>query len=341
MASSHIRQSSFEGPTGEENMAESHAWLSSLPVTPELCFMYACYLTILMQEMSDHVYTVNLVHNTWQHLQGRINDLKSRVDSWFTYLPPSLDLAHIRDEDESKDEKIRLACQYYSAQILLGRPCLCNPIKSRVTSNEEKRFSYIMAVSTVKHARKMAQLISGVSSGGQIFGISPWWSCLHYVMQAAAVLIIELSLNCVHVADEDKGSVMRLTKRCIRWLDQTSKKSLASHRAWQICDSSLRRLASRIGLNVDDLPLHCSQQDQAVNTNEFNIPIRQDDLEPPEYSLMSDYNIYHTLGNSDQSEPMSSSTPFADFGTGNNLFPSGPLTEPSIGYLFPGPGDNS
>ncbi|CAI7665062.1 unnamed protein product [Penicillium pancosmium] len=222
MASSRLQPTSSGRPIEEEDFAESHTWLSSLPVTAELCFLYACDLTMLMEEISGRIYSVHSVHHTGQHIQAHINELKSRLDTWFTSIPISLDFAHITENDEAKDEKTRLACQYYSAKMMLGRPCLCTPHKNRFNSDEEKGFAHLMAVSTIKSASQMAQLIPEVSSSAETFGISPWWCCLHYVMQTAAVLIIELSLNCIHMA-EQKSSLLQLTKRCILWLHKASK----------------------------------------------------------------------------------------------------------------------
>ncbi|KAJ5595140.1 uncharacterized protein N7459_001348 [Penicillium hispanicum] len=339
MASSHLRQASFGRSTDESDIFESHEWLSSLPATAELCFLYGCDLTNLMQELLDHIYTVNSVHQTWQHIKTRIDELQSRVDVWFTGLPRSLNFTYMMDDDEAKDEKTRLACQYYSARILLGRPCLCKSEKSQSISEEEQSFTHTMAISTVRSASRMAQLIPDVSGDGQLFGISPWWCCLHYVVQTVTVLILELSLNCFHMAGE-KDSVLQLAKRCVRWLGRRSEHSLASHRAWQLCDSSLRRLALPMGFDVSDLPSSSSRQSQNSEADVLNTLAFRAHPELFDHVPMPDYSMYHPFQTPDQPQ----STPFTDAsvdaGVDDPFYSSDPITKEFIESFFVGSGNN-
>ncbi|KAJ5110687.1 transcriptional regulator family: Fungal Specific TF [Penicillium argentinense] len=312
MVSLHLRQPSFGRSHGKEDMDESREWLRGLPVTPELGFLYTCDLAILVQELLDHIYTVNSVHQTWTDLKARIGDL---------------DFTNITNDDEARDEKTRMACQYYSARIMLGRPCLCKPNESLDGSDEDQKFTQLMAVSTIRAAAHMAQLISGVLSNEQSFGISPWWCCLHYVMQTAAVLILELSLNSIHMVEE-KNNILRLAKGCVRWLYRTSQNSVASHRAWRLCDSSLRRLASPMGLDVSDLPSFPSRQGQNLEVDTFGTSAFGSHPELPDYVPPPDY--------ANQPQPMS--PPDARIGAGmdNPPFQSDPLTQKLLDSFLTG-----
>jgi hypothetical protein len=152
-----------------------------------------------------------------------------------------------------------LAFQYHSARIMLGRPCLCRHNTSQRGSDEEKHFTHTMAVSALKSATQMANLIPDGPNTGRSHGAHPWWCLLHYVMQAATVMILELSFGSIHMP-EAESSLLQLAKKCVRWLHRKSEHSVASHRAWQLCDSAFRRLAMPMGFNVSDLSSHSDRQ---------------------------------------------------------------------------------
>lgn len=336
MVSSHLgRAPSSRRPDDEQNIAEAHQWLSNLPVNAELSFVYACDLTILTQWILDEIYTMKSTHNSRRHIQAQIQEIKSKVDLWLTSLPRSLDFTEVRDDDEARDEKTRLSCQYYSTRIILGRPFLCTHDKNWGGSDDEQRFAHAMAVDSARSAVRMAQMVPDASSDGQTLGMSPWWCCLHYVMQTATVLILELSLNCIHMA-EQKSSLLHLTKKCIRWLNCTSKHSLASHRAWVYCNSSLRRISLKEGLSVDDLPSMSSWQIQAANTQGYMFP-GEAHAGVAELNLTQDYSMYHPLSNLSGAISLSSFS--ADLEGRGILFPPDPLTESFFEYFTIGEND--
>ncbi|KAJ6004971.1 transcriptional regulator family: Fungal Specific TF [Penicillium herquei] len=330
MASSQLQPMSFARPTGNENIAESHEWLSSLPATAELSFIYACDLTILMQGMLEDLYMPNSVHHTRRQLQECIEKIKSRVDAWFTSIPNSLDFTLVKDNDEAQYEKTRLACQYYSTRIMLGRPCLCVPHKSRGSSDDEEKFAHDMAVTAVESACHMAELIPESLEDDEMFGISPWWCSLHYVMQTVTVLILELSFSCIHMV-EQKNNILSLAKRCIYWLDQKSKHSLASQRAWEFCTKSLRRLAQPMGLKVDDLPSRSSRKMQGSNQNLSSVG--QTQPEAWDYSSIPANNMQDMFQPHEQFDYMALTNPSADIGDYSAYVPSdsavGCFVEPS------------
>lgn len=295
MVSSHTRKASSRSLDDDQNIAEAQKWLSSLPASAELVFLYSCDLTILSQEVLNDIYTVDSMHRSRRHLQARVEEIKLKVDLWLTSLPRSLDFTNIQiqDNDEARDKRMQLACQYYSTRIVLGRPFLCTSEKSGGYSEDEQRFAHAMAVDTVRSASQIAQLVPDSSSDNQTLAISPWWCCLHYVMQTVTVLIIELSLDCIHMA-EQKNSLLLLAKKCIRWLDRTSKYSLAAHRAWYYCNSSLRRIALSKSLAVDDLPSMSSWQTQAGSTQSPTLH-GQTRSGPSGFNLTEDYSMSSLL----------------------------------------------
>ena len=256
MASAHIRQMPLHPVNGKDagqhTQARNTEWIKNLPINYGLCHLYFCDLSVVVQEIVNKVYSVDCVMVPWAHIEHRIGELKSRTDIWRSSLPTALDFAH--KDDNGPDIlrcKISLALHYYSARITLGRPCLCRRDARRRGAHPS--FSHEMAVLTLDSARRMLDLIPDEPDAIQLYSIAPWWCILHYLMQAATVLLLELSFGTVHMPEEENNFIT-LSKKAVRWLFAMSEQSIASRRAWQLCDLSLRKLAHGMKYDVSDMP---------------------------------------------------------------------------------------
>ncbi|KAJ5176126.1 uncharacterized protein N7482_002003 [Penicillium canariense] len=319
MASSYLRKSPSGKASTERVIPTVHEWLHRLPVSSGLYFLYSCDLTMLMQELLDRVYAVNAVYQPWGTLKTRIHEIQVGLDMWLSSLPNSLDFTRMEVGDQGSDEKIRLAFQYYSARIMLGRPCLCRHDKFNIQkhSKEEQEFTQAMAVSTIQSAIQMALLIPDEPNGGRLAEIQPWWCLLHYVMQTTTVIILELSFNSFHMPEE-KGTLLQLAKKCVRWLDRTSKHSFASHRAWQFCGSALCRLAQQMDLDVSDLSWHPYPQGQQENMDTCDL---------------SGVNQYDAAVNDHPLQEFIVEDPAEGFNKPLAMLPSGPVDGLEVGSL--------
>lgn len=302
MASSHLRDPPLGKVGSEEHALAARSWLQSLPINSGLYFLYSCDLTVVMQELLNHVYSAKSVVVRWRDLKDRIDVLRAKVDLWFSSLPPGLDFTHVEDGDYAYSEKMRLAFEYYSARIMLGRPSLCRHNSSQKGSNEDQEFTHAMAISTLKSATQMANLITNNPSTGGSNTNRPWLCLLHYIMQTATVMILELSFGSVHMPEEE-SNLLQLAKKCIRWFHVTSEHSVASHRAWVLCDTALRRLAQPMGFDICDLPLHPHQQGGDVRMDFFghSTPSRHPD--PHKNAQIWNHDIEQRSANRPYGEP--------------------------------------
>lgn len=258
MSSAWVRHMPLNPTGGKVATASSRqrdcSWLKNLPFSVGLCHLYYCDLSVVSQEIVNRVYSVDCVMVPWSHIENRIGELRSRCDLWYSSLPPSLDFTQTRDDDSDVLRcKLALAFQYYSARITLGRPCLCRRDANRNGPNGKSTFSHDMAVLTLESASRMLDLIPDETNAVQLYAIAPWWCVLHFLMQAATVLLLELSFGCVHVPEEEQNLV-QMAKKSVRWLYAMSAHSIASRRAWRLCDLSLRRLATGMEFDVSDMP---------------------------------------------------------------------------------------
>lgn len=260
MASSWVRHMPLN-PTGGKEATHSsrrrdNSWVKSLPYNSGLTYLYLWDLAVVVQEIVNKVYSPDCVMVPWAHIENRIGELRSRIDLWYHSLPAVLDFT--RKEDEGPEllrSKLTLAFHYYSARITLGRPCLCRRDARRRSPHEKSSFSHDMALLTLESANRMLDLIPDEPNAIQLYEISPWWCILHYLMQAATVLLLELSFGNVHNPDGEQTYII-MAKKAVRWLFAMSEHSIASRRAWQLCDISLRRLAEGMKFDVSDMPSH-------------------------------------------------------------------------------------
>ncbi|KAJ5211775.1 uncharacterized protein N7498_003421 [Penicillium cinerascens] len=258
MASAWVRHMPLNPPGGKESSPSSRArdnsWVKSLPFSYGLTYLYYCDLAVITQEIVNKVYSVDCVMVPWAHIENRIGELRSRCDLWYRSLPNVLDFTQKNDDGpDVLRSKLALAFQYYSARITLGRPCLCRRDAQQKNPADRSCFSHDMAVLTLESAMRMLDLVPDEPNAVQLYQISPWWCILHYLMQAATILLLELSFGSVHMPDDEKNFIA-FAKKAIRWLFAMSEHSVASRRAWQLCDLCLRRLATGMKFEVNDMP---------------------------------------------------------------------------------------
>lgn len=343
MASSWVRHMPLNPANGKEATKErspNSEWLTSLPLSFGLIYSYYCDLAVVAQEIVKKVYSVDCVMVPWPHIENRIGELKARIDLWYSLLPPALDFS--RKEEESADllrGKLSLALHYYSARITLGRPCLCQRDARPRNPSQKPSFNHEMAVISLESATRMLDLIPDEPNAVQLYQICPWWCILHYLMQAATVLLLELSFGSVHVPDEEPRFI-QLTKKSIRWLYDMSQHSIASRRAWQLCDVSLRRLAVGMKLDVSDMPVgkyHSEPEIPQNATQSEDIsrqPPQSDNLwgpqAPSQMPLQQDFSAYPSMSTS---ELLSSLT--AEAQSGDSYFPYDPIGGEFIRSFFP------
>lgn len=260
MASTWVRHMPLNPANGKDATHHSRgrdtSWVKGVPVSYGLCYLYYCDLAVVTQEIVNKVYSVDCVVVPWAHIENRIGELRSRMDVWYSSLPASLDFSNQNDDGPDLLRcKLSLALHYYSGRITLGRPCLCRRDARQNGPDEKPSFGHEMAVVALESASRMLDLVPDEPNAIQLYQVCPWWCILHYLMQAATVLLLELSFGCVHMPEEEQN-FFALSKKSIRWLHSMSEHSIASRRAWQLCDRGLRRLATGMNLDVSDMPSH-------------------------------------------------------------------------------------
>jgi hypothetical protein len=258
MASSYARQMPLNPPGGREaqytNNPQNAEWLKYQPSSHALCYLFYTDLTVIGREIVNRDYSPDCVNKPWDHIENRIRELRARIDRWYYNLHEAFDFVRKAD-DQDQDalrSKLFLAFHFYSARITLGWPFLCRR-DARLDPNKKSSFSHKMAEISLESAQKMLDLLPDQPNGARLYRICPWWCILHFMMQAATILLLELSFGSIHMPGEEQNFLVA-AKKVIRWLYVMSKRSSASRRAWQLCDSNLRRIAYGMNYDVSDMP---------------------------------------------------------------------------------------
>ncbi|OQE42180.1 hypothetical protein PENCOP_c004G07920 [Penicillium coprophilum] len=338
-----------------EEAKAGRSWLQSLPVDASLYFLYCCDLTVLNQEILDRVYSAECATMSWDDIKGTIKRLKGTVDAWLSTLPPGLDFTCMKDENpQTYWAKTNLAFHYHSTRIMLGRPCLCrhNPNRSEEQRKllNRRGFSHDMAVMTLESAMHMLDLLPDEPSSAHLYQLCPWWCFLHYIMQTSTVIVLELSFGCVHMKDRE-SNLVQSAKKSVQWLYMMSMHCTASYRAWQLCESAVRRLVSSMGYDASDIPAHLQRDDSFVDSSglgalaKHNLTIEnahvlpyndqsQPSNFPRESHAVDNFNNDSDFANSLDTGVLS--TPSTqDYTGGEANFPLDPINEEFIRYFFP------
>lgn len=192
-----------------------------------------------------------------------------------------------------------------------------------------------MALITLDSASRLLGLLPDEPDVLQLFKICPWWCVLRYLMQATTVILLELSFGSVHIP-EDEDRFVGLAKKSIRWFHAMSDRSIGSRRAWQLCDSSFRKLATGMKYNTDDLPSHPRPQERLAE----NIPSQVSSYHHGDHHPSS--NDYFALRPEDMNPFLHRPTPAhapASASDGNAWTNYFNLPTPDLNWPLPEPGE--
>lgn len=275
--SQHVEEE-VSNKSGNSHDAQS---FDVMPTISNIWYLHYCDLTLIRQQIVNKVYSVDCVLEPWATIEDRIGEIKTKIEMWYKNLPELFVFIFKEDDDGGiLRAKLHLAFHYYSAKIMLGRPCLCRHDTCQKSPSEKSSFGHRMAVEALQASTRMLDLIPDEPDAVRLYHQLPWWCILHYIMQAATVLLMELSFGCDHVP-KDEMVFVRLAKKSIRWLYAMAEYSDSSHRAWQLCDGALRRLSTRIGYNISDMPPYPSLSPPDVPIDSHPVePSQIQNLEP-------------------------------------------------------------
>ncbi|KAL8831421.1 MAG: hypothetical protein Q9170_005302 [Blastenia crenularia] len=261
-----------------------------------LIFLYITKLKVLDDDVLKQLYRPHVLNESWATVQSTMLKLQKRLDRWRSTLPGVFDFTRSQREQGSIRQRMCLGFMYYSTMIIINRPCLCKiDVKIPKESRRARDIDRASAVACVRAAKSLVDLLPDKPNPAGTYQVSPWWNMVHHLMQAATILMLEISYracHCPEVADE----LFLASQKVVAWLQSMSIDDLAAARAWRLSSDVLQKIAPRIGRRIDDFLVRPVQSGEDVPMRDFLMPSATYSAPSSTYdSLSIDGNDYTNL----------------------------------------------
>ncbi|PYH41048.1 fungal specific transcription factor domain-containing protein [Aspergillus saccharolyticus JOP 1030-1] len=260
--------------------------LRAVEPSSSLYLFYLADLAAISHAAVNAVYSLHAclgvskgAHAKITHYQRMLGDWRSSLQSSFEFTDRNgrLKLA------EPCPEQIALALAFYSSQIIINRPCLTRPGIQKVTETRHPRtaFANATALLCLQSAMDLMAIFPDLPDMGWLCEMTPWWSVVHYIMQALIILLIQLCVGPVDVVKgahtetgqgavgtaEEPEVILRVSKKCLRWLHAIASRSPSSRRAFITCERLLRRIATINGFDLEGVPQAATLAARTTNSS--------------------------------------------------------------------------
>ncbi|GES64396.1 C6 transcription factor [Aspergillus terreus] len=210
--------------------------VKSLIPNISLYFLHCVDLGLIMRESIDKLYAPGAAQKLWHEMEAEIAMLNGKAEAWLTRLPAAF---HFTQGPRSFErQRVNLAFLFYSAKILITQPCLSRLARQGSGADTPGSFCDIMAAMCVDLAAQVLDLLPASPDSSWMYHISPWWFVLHYLMQAAAVLLTELLFLAKKGSVKQRKLLEKLSK-IGHWLAGLSTSDAAFQRALEVCRTLL------------------------------------------------------------------------------------------------------
>ncbi|PLB48868.1 hypothetical protein P170DRAFT_475199 [Aspergillus steynii IBT 23096] len=218
-----------------------------------LYFIQLVKLTFITKKMSNKLYNPESVPSLWASLKYAMRDLMLELEGWLMNLPKFYDFSSPTNTSALATERMTLALVFYSTKLTITKPFLGPSDPYERLQKEDREFSKKHAADCVESACHIIRLLPEPPDTGALYTLFPWWSIIHFLMQATVVLLIEASLGFEHIPQK-VPMVLRAIKKSLEWMSIMSKTSATSDNAQRLCEYFLERLDIKVDLEASETP---------------------------------------------------------------------------------------
>ncbi|EPS30972.1 hypothetical protein PDE_05926 [Penicillium oxalicum 114-2] len=210
---SQLQYTLFEPETQSQPQNDPLRSLKSTPPSPALYFYHCTDLVLIAQAILNKIYSIDAIRDGPSATEYRLQLYGLQLDKWLSKLSPHykfiisddkpwhLDFAALQDlSAPCMREKVSFALNYYSARILLCRPCLSQPHSHQnpttslnYDSIHSTKLGKEMALNCLQSACSLVSIIPDDADLSWIIRATPWWGVLHFIVQATTALLLCLS----------------------------------------------------------------------------------------------------------------------------------------------------
>ncbi|KAL9618524.1 MAG: hypothetical protein Q9160_006780 [Pyrenula sp. 1 TL-2023] len=246
------------------NMRMSH---ESMPGAPNVMH-YNIWLDRILSDVMSTLYSANMVRYSWAKLQRHTVRLNSLLDDWRSQLPPSYALDLGRRDHAPLPEQTYLTLRYFSTRMMINRPSVCATSSLKAAMPDQSEASVVKdrkaAALGVASAQALLRTFPRETDIVWVFQCTPWWCVLHYLVQAAAVLILEIHFRAVHVPEPIRD-IIADARTALSWLSKIAETGHAAKKAWTVVSKLTLLALSKAGEDPFDLrPFMCPDVDSLV-----------------------------------------------------------------------------
>ncbi|KAJ5806805.1 hypothetical protein N7474_010397 [Penicillium riverlandense] len=316
-----------EPPAQLRDQAPASSWTATCRPSHSLFFHCLVDLSIITQAVINRVYSIEGMRLGTTQVEHRMHNYGLRLDKWLSKLPPDyqftspdstspwhLNRAILTDDNaQYTKERVSLAMNYYSTRMTLYRPCFTTltPQSSSTTSSNVQSSSSSLSLprrpshshshssSSSMRAELATQCLQAACSLISILPESPnlpwlarttpWWSVLHFIMQATTALLLGLSscsrsfpsqhntnenanyspylATATATLETDLSTAVALTRKALFWIHAMATVDPASKRAFRLCAGVMRNIAPPLGLDLSSWPDECVVDSDAEGEN--------------------------------------------------------------------------
>jgi hypothetical protein len=226
-----------------------------------LYFLHLVQLTRFTQNIFHRLYNPAAIEGTWSDTQDTIRQLGEQLDIWYRTLPPMFDFRRKQRDRDFYEHRLSLGFFYYGTRIMINRPCLCRlDRKIPHQSSKSLDFNRSSAAACVESAKDLLSLLPDEPNAVGLMKVGPWWSVLHWLVQASSVLMLEISFRAHHMPEE-ADTILEYAKKGVRWLHALGEDNISASRAWRLCNVMLHQAVAKIGREINDMPLRAPGRD--------------------------------------------------------------------------------
>lgn len=265
---SQLRPTIFENPNLPPT---SSTWISNCNPSPSLLFYYLVDLALISQEVLNKVYSIEGIREGTSQTEYRLQKYATLLDRWLAKLPqpyqftiPSSTpwhLNHAKLDNTSSayiHECICLAMSYFSARITLCRPCLSHTPSSLNDARSQIRSE--MATQCLQAACTMISLLPDTPDIPWLASVTPWWSILHFLMQATTALLLGLASSHTPVEsysalnEGDLEAAIGVTRKAFLWIHTMATVDASARRAFVLIEGVMMKIAPGLSVDLKEWP---------------------------------------------------------------------------------------
>ncbi|RDH26974.1 hypothetical protein BDQ94DRAFT_123796 [Aspergillus welwitschiae] len=205
-----------------------------------------------MRQAVDSLYSPEFARRPWLTIYAAMIDLVHETDDWLSSLAEAFSFKDHQGSGHFNRRRWSLAVRLHSVRITICRPSLCRSGRHRQGTEPSKDLQQTADI-CIDSACQILDLLPDNPDGIWLAQVSPWWCVLHYLMQSATILLIELGY-CIRTGAGQAAFIESRIGKALDWLSALAADDLAAERAFKVCDNLHRRLFLRSMIEQDRVP---------------------------------------------------------------------------------------